>query len=106
MHPLSGTATVRRTPDPPAGGRGAGAADRSEAQDEEAESHAPAAMPRGRETMHVLIAGGAAGRLTLALSFHQLGIPCTVFKAAAEMKELGVGINTLPHGICEMPSLG
>ena len=105
-HPLSGTATVRRTPEPSAGGQGAGAADRSEAQDEEAESHAPAAMPRGGETMHVLIAGGAAGGLTLALSFHQLGIPCTVFKAAAEMKELGVGINTLPHGIRELTSLG
>ena len=56
--------------------------------------------------MHVLIAGGAAGGLTLALSVHQLGIPCTVFEAAAEMKELRVGINTLPHGIRELTSLG
>ena len=75
MHPLSGTATVRRTPEPSAGGRGAGAANRSEAHDEEAESHAPAAMPRGGETMHVLIAGGAAGGLTLALSFISSAFP-------------------------------
>jgi 5-methylphenazine-1-carboxylate 1-monooxygenase len=53
--------------------------------------------------MHV--AGGAVGGLTLALSLHQLGIPCTVFEAAAEMKGRGIGINTLPHGIRELASL-
>lgn len=63
-------------------------------------------MPSCGETTHVLIAGGAAGRLTLALSFHQLGIPCAVFKATAEIKALGVGINTLPDGIRELTSLG
>lgn len=56
--------------------------------------------------MRVLIAGGGVGGLTLALSLHERGIPCTVFEAAAEVRELGVGINTLPHAIRELAALG
>jgi 2-polyprenyl-6-methoxyphenol hydroxylase-like FAD-dependent oxidoreductase len=62
--------------------------------------------PRCRCPTQVLIAGGGVGGLTLALSLHQLGIACTVFEAATEMKELGVGINILPHGIRGLASLG
>ncbi|WP_137127666.1 flavin-dependent oxidoreductase [Roseomonas sp. HF4] len=56
--------------------------------------------------MHVLIAGGGVGGLTLALSLQERGIGCTVFEAAARVAPLGVGINTLPHAIRELAALG
>ena len=56
--------------------------------------------------MRVLIAGGGVGGLTLALSLAERGIGCAVFEAAAEVRELGVGINTLPHAIRGLAALG
>jgi 2-polyprenyl-6-methoxyphenol hydroxylase-like FAD-dependent oxidoreductase len=55
--------------------------------------------------MQVLIAGGGVGGLALALMLHQRGIGCTVLEAVAEVKPLGVGINTLPHAIRELAAL-
>ena len=55
---------------------------------------------------HVLIAGGGIGGLTLALSLHQLGVRCTVFEAATDVRELGVGINILPHSARVLTALG
>ena len=56
--------------------------------------------------MTVLIAGGGIGGLTLALSLQERGIACVVLEAAAEVRPLGVGINTLPHAIRELAALG
>jgi 2-polyprenyl-6-methoxyphenol hydroxylase-like FAD-dependent oxidoreductase len=56
--------------------------------------------------MTILIAGGGIGGLTLALSLHQIGIPCRVFESVAELKPLGVGINVLPHAVRELTELG
>lgn len=56
--------------------------------------------------MTILIAGGGIGGLTLALSLHQIGIPCRVFESVAELKPLGVGINVLPHAVRELIELG
>lgn len=54
----------------------------------------------------ILIAGGGIGGLSAALSLHAAGIPCQVFEQASEIRELGVGINTLPHAIRELAALG
>jgi 5-methylphenazine-1-carboxylate 1-monooxygenase len=56
--------------------------------------------------MHVLIVGGGIGGLATALSLHEVGIACTVFEQVRELRELGVGINTLPHAIKELAALG
>lgn len=56
--------------------------------------------------MHVLIVGGGIGGLAAALSLHAAGIDCTVFEQVRELRELGVGINTLPHAIKELAALG
>ncbi|KZY37138.1 salicylate 1-monooxygenase [Roseovarius sp. HI0049] len=56
--------------------------------------------------MKVLIAGGGIGGLTLALMLHERGIAAQVFEQSAQVRELGVGINTLPHAIAELEQLG
>lgn len=56
--------------------------------------------------MTVLIVGGGIGGLTLALSLHQIGVPCRVFESVPELKPLGVGINILPHACRELIELG
>ncbi|WP_299806960.1 flavin-dependent oxidoreductase [Tardiphaga sp.] len=56
--------------------------------------------------MTVLIAGGGIGGLTLALSLHQIGVPCRVFESVHALRPLGVGINVLPHAVRELIELG
>src|ERR1700739_4111702 len=56
--------------------------------------------------MKVIIAGGGIGALTTALMLHARGIECEVFGQSEQIRELGVGINTLPHAIKELGALG
>ena len=56
--------------------------------------------------MKVLVIGGGIGGLATALSLHAVGIDCEVFEQARSIRELGVGINTLPHAIKELADLG
>src|SRR5580692_1144906 len=56
--------------------------------------------------MKVIIAGGGIGGLTTALMLHARGIDCEIFEQADQVRELGVGINTLPHAIKELAGLG
>lgn len=56
--------------------------------------------------MTVLIAGAGIGGLTAALMLHQRGIKVQVFEQATQVREVGVGINTLPHSIAELAQLG
>ena len=48
--------------------------------------------------MKAIIVGGGIGGLTAALMLQARGIGCVVFEQATEPREVGVGINTLPHG--------
>jgi len=53
----------------------------------------------------VLIAGGGIGGLSVALTLHQIGVPCLVLEAVAELKPLGVGINLQPNAVRELYEL-
>lgn len=54
----------------------------------------------------VLIAGGGIGGLALALTLHQIGVPCVVLESVAELQPLGVGINLQPNAVRELFDLG
>ncbi len=57
--------------------------------------------------MKVLVAGGGIGGLSLALSLHAAGVDSVeVFEASAQIEEVGVGINVLPHAVRELTELG
>ena len=54
----------------------------------------------------VLIAGGGIGGMSLALTLHQIGVPCVVFEAVPQLQPLGVGINLQPNAVRELYDLG
>lgn len=54
----------------------------------------------------VLIAGGGIGGLVLALTLHEIGVPCVVFESVSEPRPLGVGINLQPNAVRELDDLG
>ena len=54
----------------------------------------------------IVIAGGGIGGLSVALTFHQIGVPCVVFESVPEIKPLGVGINLQPNAVRELYELG
>jgi 5-methylphenazine-1-carboxylate 1-monooxygenase len=56
--------------------------------------------------MKVLIAGGGIGGFATALSLHAVGVECEVFEQSTTIRELGVGINVLPHAVKELAGLG
>ena len=58
------------------------------------------------EAMQVVIVGGGIGGLTLGLMLNARGLACRIYEASPEIRELGVGINVLPHAITELAELG
>ena len=54
----------------------------------------------------VIIIGAGIGGLTTALMLHDKGIPVRVFEAVESVRELGVGINVLPHAIRHLAKVG
>ena len=56
--------------------------------------------------MKVIVAGGGIGGLAAALMLRARNIDVQVYEAAATIREVGVGINILPHAIRELEALG
>src|SRR5215471_8214271 len=54
----------------------------------------------------VLVAGAGIGGLSVALTLHEIGVPCLVFESVPEIKPLGVGINIQPNAVRELYELG
>ncbi|RPI10052.1 MAG: flavin-dependent oxidoreductase, partial [Actinobacteria bacterium] len=57
--------------------------------------------------MKVVVVGGGIGGCALALSLHAAGIEdVEIYEAVSEVRELGVGVNVLPHAARELIELG
>src|SRR5262245_424266 len=56
--------------------------------------------------MKALVIGGGIGGFATALSLHAVGIDCQVFEQSRTIRELGVGMNLLPHAVKELAKLG
>jgi 2-polyprenyl-6-methoxyphenol hydroxylase-like FAD-dependent oxidoreductase len=56
--------------------------------------------------VRVAVVGGGIAGLALGLMLHARRIPCTIYESAREIRELGVGITLLPHGMRELRALG
>src|SRR5919201_1404916 len=57
--------------------------------------------------MKIGIVGGGIGGMSLALSLHAAGLEdVDIYESAPAIRELGVGINVLPHAVRELTELG
>jgi 5-methylphenazine-1-carboxylate 1-monooxygenase len=56
--------------------------------------------------MKVIVVGGGIGGLATALMCHARGLQCEVYEQAPEIREVGVGINLLPHAVAKLNDLG
>lgn len=56
--------------------------------------------------MEIAIIGGGIGGLTTALMLHRAGIACRIYESVETLRELGVGINLLPHAVRELSEVG
>ncbi len=56
--------------------------------------------------MDIAIIGAGIGGLTTALSLHAAGFRPRIYESVPQVRELGVGINLLPHAVRELTELG
>jgi 5-methylphenazine-1-carboxylate 1-monooxygenase len=56
--------------------------------------------------MKVIVVGGGIGGLVTALMLQARRIDCELYEQSDAIRELGVGINTLPHAVKELAELG
>ena len=54
----------------------------------------------------IIVIGGGIGGLATGLTLHRRGFECLIYEQSPQIRELGVGINTLPHAIHELAELG
>jgi len=59
-----------------------------------------------KKDLPVVIAGGGIGGLAMALTLHQIGVPCVVLETVLELQPLGVGINIQPNAVRELYDMG
>lgn len=71
--------------------------------DERSDSHK---MNSTATPQPVLIAGGGIAGMAMALTLHQIGVPCRVFETVPDLQPLGVGINLQPNAVRELYELG
>ena len=58
------------------------------------------------QSIKIAVVGGGIAGLGFALALHQQGVQCDVYESVPDVKELGVGITLLPHGMRELANLG
>lgn len=58
------------------------------------------------KNINIAIVGGGIAGLALALGLKRKGLSCEIYESVPEIKELGVGITLLPHGMRELAALG
>ncbi|MFI0372772.1 flavin-dependent oxidoreductase [Actinomadura sp. 1N219] len=56
--------------------------------------------------MKVVIVGAGIGGLITALRLHRAGIGCEIYEQSEQIRELGVGVNTLPNAVRELAGVG
>jgi 2-polyprenyl-6-methoxyphenol hydroxylase-like FAD-dependent oxidoreductase len=57
--------------------------------------------------LKVMVVGGGIGGCALALALHDAGLTdVDLYESVSEVRELGVGINLLPHAVRELTELG
>ncbi len=59
-----------------------------------------------KKDLTIAVVGGGIAGLGFALHLHQLGMACDVYESVPQVRELGVGITLLPHGMRELAALG
>src|SRR5207302_10747980 len=66
-----------------------------------------AQRPAAAKGMKCIVAGGGIGGMALGLSLNDAGLrDVEIHESAPAVKELGVGINILPHAVRELGELG
>lgn len=59
-----------------------------------------------QKPLKIAVVGGGIAGLALALNLKRRGLACDVYESVPVVKELGVGITLLPHGMRELAALG